>query len=81
MKMLISEADEGLKLKKEREADRGSRASQRGEVRAKQNIVDPEGINMREEQRASEPKRRERMKRYWVLGMKAESRTKGNREE
>lgn len=59
MKMLISEADEGLKLKKEREADRGSRASQRGEVRAKQNIFDPEGINMREEQRASEPKRRE----------------------
>lgn len=79
MKMLISEADEGLKLKKEREADRGSRASQRGEVRAEQNIIDPEGINMREEQRASEPKRREYNKE--VLGMKAESRTKENNEE
>lgn len=57
MKVLVKEADEGLKLKKERAADRGSISSQRGEIRAKQNIIDPKGVNMREERGASEPKR------------------------
>lgn len=42
----MNEADEGFKVKKEREADRGSIASQRGEIRDKQNVTDPEGVNM-----------------------------------
>lgn len=34
-------------------------ASQRGEIRAKHNIIDVEGVNMREEGTASESVRRE----------------------
>lgn len=50
----MNEADEGLKLTKEREAARGSVASQGGEIRAEQSTVDPEEVNMREERRAWE---------------------------
>lgn len=54
MKVVVNEADEGLKLKKEREADSGSVASQKGEIRAKQSIIDPEEVNTREGRRARE---------------------------
>lgn len=49
--MNLNEADEGLKLKRERGAVRESIASQRGEIRAQQNIIDPERVNMGEERK------------------------------
>lgn len=75
MKNPVMEADEGLKLKKERAADRGSPASQPGEIRTKQNVVDSEGVNVKEERRVPEPKRGESGNEM-LLGMEAEIRTK-----
>lgn len=39
MKVIVNELDERLKLRKKREADRGSVVSQGGEIRAKQRIM------------------------------------------
>lgn len=55
----MNEADEGLKLKKGREAVRGSIASQRGEMRAQQDIIDPERVNVREGRRHLSLRQRE----------------------
>lgn len=57
--MLANKADEGVKPKKEREAGRGSIVSHRGEIRAKQNRIAPEGEKVRKEKRACKPKRRQ----------------------
>lgn len=51
MKLQGTEADGGLKLKKGREAVRGSTASQRGEVRAQQHMIAPEPVSRREERK------------------------------
>ena len=51
--------------KKERGANRESFASQRGEIRVKQNVIDPEGVNMRAKEHLSLREERVGMKSYW----------------